>query len=69
MTFPESILAASQRADLLTADIRAAHRLACDSSPVAEIILLDLITESCRLEQRLSLLLSAIQPEPATVTP
>jgi hypothetical protein len=48
----------------LTQCIRGAHHLACDENPVAQILLLDLIRDAVTIEQRISILLSAIEIEP-----
>jgi hypothetical protein len=49
----EAVTKAEQCASLLVSDICAAHRLACDSNPMLEILLRDLIGEDRKVQGRL----------------
>lgn len=49
----EAVTKAGRSAEALANDIRAAHRLACDSDPMLEILLRDLIGEARKVQQRL----------------
>jgi len=61
----EPLTKATQSADLLASDIREAHSRACYESPVAEILLLDCISEAVCLQQRLALILHVCQQVPS----
>ncbi len=50
----ETITKAAQCADLLTSDIREAHKLACQDHPVLEIILRELIGDAAKIKSRLA---------------
>ena len=50
----EAIVKAAQCADLLTSDVREAHKLACLGNPVLEIALRELIAEAARIKNRLA---------------
>ena len=49
----EAITKAAQCADLLTSDIRQAHKAACDDDPVLEIMLRELLSEAAKLATKL----------------
>ena len=49
----EAITQAVQCADLLTSDLREAHKLACQNDAVLEILLRELIGDATRIKNRL----------------
>lgn len=50
----ETITKAVQCSDLLTSNIRDAHKVACEENPVLEIVLRDLIADAARISRRLA---------------
>jgi hypothetical protein len=50
----ETITKAAQCADLLTSDIREAHKMACQDDPVLEIMLRELIGDAAKIKNRLT---------------
>ena len=50
----EAITKAVQCSDLLTSDIRQAHRVACQGNPLLEIVLRELIADAVRINRRLA---------------
>jgi hypothetical protein len=57
----ESITKAAQCADLLVSDIREAHKQACESNPVLELLLRDLLVEASKIKNRLGEIENCIQ--------
>ena len=50
----ESVTKAAQCADLLTSDIREAHKLACRGNPLLEVLLRELIGDAAKIKNRLA---------------
>jgi hypothetical protein len=59
----ETITKAAQCADLLTSDIREAHKLACRENPVLEILLRELLGDAVKLDSRLAQLDAGLQEQ------
>jgi hypothetical protein len=57
----ESITKAAQCADLLVSDIREAHKQACESELVLELMLRDLLSEAVKIRTRLGELENCIR--------
>lgn len=57
----EGITVAKQCAELLSSDIIAAHKSACQDDPVLEIVLSDLISDSVAIVDRLARLERALK--------
>ena len=67
----ESITKAAQCAQLLVSDIAGAQRLACEGQPALAILLLDLIADAKKLNDRLAQIEAALvrkDPDPASAS-
>ena len=51
-THVEEVLKASHSANLLVSDIRQAHKAAIPESPLLEVVILDLLTQSIEMDRR-----------------